>query len=127
MRRSRYSDDQIRTAVRQVQEGASEVELTRQLGISEATFHVWKKRFDRATSESAELDRLRNENSELKRLVAELTFDRQLCNATHLTAVIAREPPSGLEYVTGLALRADRATARDALGHASIATTSTLC
>jgi putative transposase len=72
MRKSRYSDDQIQAAVRQVQEGASEPEITRQLGISEATFHVWKKRFERATPESIELDWLRYENGELKRLVADL-------------------------------------------------------
>ncbi len=100
MRKARYSDDQIQAAVRQVQEGGSEAQITRQLGISEATFHVWKKRFERATSESTELDRLRYENLELKRLVADLT-NHQLCNAMHLRQSCT--PAAAVEKTSALA------------------------
>jgi len=45
VRKSRYSDEQIAAALRQAELGTPIVEMTRKLGISEATFYVWKKRF----------------------------------------------------------------------------------
>lgn len=45
MRKSRYSDEQIAAALRQAEIGTSVADITRKLGISEATFYVWKKRF----------------------------------------------------------------------------------
>ena len=45
MRKSRYSDEQIAAALRQAEIGTLVADITRKLGISEATFHVWKKRF----------------------------------------------------------------------------------
>jgi putative transposase len=75
LRKSRYSDDQIEAAIRQVESGEPVEEIVRKLGVSEATFLVWKKRLNRS--------RLRFENAELKRLVIDLIFDRELCKATH--------------------------------------------
>jgi putative transposase len=83
VRKSRYSDAQIEAAVRQAESGAPIAEIVRQLGVSEATFLVWKKRFDRTMPDDSELSRLRYENAELKRLVLDLIFDRELCKATH--------------------------------------------
>ena len=45
MRKTRYSDEQIAAALRQAEIGTPVAEITRKLGISEATFYVWKKRF----------------------------------------------------------------------------------
>ena len=45
MRKSRYSDEQIAAALRQAEIGTPVADITRKLGISEATFYVWKKRF----------------------------------------------------------------------------------
>lgn len=84
MRKSRYSDDQIEAAIRQVESGAPVEEIVRKLGVSEATFLVWRKRLGRETPESSELSRLRFENAELKRLVIDLIFDREFCKATHV-------------------------------------------
>lgn len=79
MRKSRYSDEQIAAALRQVEAGTPVAEITRKLGISEATFYVWKKRFGSlGTPEIRELRQLREENARLKRLVADLTLDRQV-------------------------------------------------
>ena len=47
MRKSRYSDEQIAAALRQAEIGTPVADITRKLGISEATFYVWKKRFVR--------------------------------------------------------------------------------
>ena len=77
MRKSRYSDEQIAAALRQAEIGTSVAEITRKLGISEATFYVWKKRFGTlGTPEIRELRQLRDENAKLKGLVADLTLDR---------------------------------------------------
>ena len=52
-------------------------DITRKLGISEATFYVWKKRFGTlGTPEIRELRQLRDENAKLKAVVADLTLDR---------------------------------------------------
>jgi putative transposase len=49
------------------------------MGISEATFYVWKKRYaNLGTLEMRELRQLREENGKLKRLVADLTLDRHV-------------------------------------------------
>jgi putative transposase len=77
VRKSRYSDEQIAAALRQAELGTPIAELTRKLGISEATFYVWKKRFGKlGTPEIRELRHLREENAKLKQVVADLTLDR---------------------------------------------------
>jgi putative transposase len=83
LRKTRYTDDQIEAAVRQAESGVSMADIARNLGVSEATFLVWKKRFNSVMPDSSELTRLRYENAELKRLVIDLICDRELCKATH--------------------------------------------
>jgi putative transposase len=79
MKRSRYSDEQIAYALRQAESGTAVADVCRQLGISEATFYVWKKRFGHmGVAEVRELRQLREENSKLKRLVADLTLDKHI-------------------------------------------------
>jgi len=79
VRRSRYSDEQIAAALRQAEAGTSVAEVIRKLGISEATFYAWKRRFGSlGTPEIRELRQLREENARLKRLVADLTLDSQI-------------------------------------------------
>ena len=77
MRKSRYSDEQIAAALREAEIGTTVADITRKLGISEATFYVWKKRFGTlGTPEMRELRQLRDENAKLKAVVADLTLDR---------------------------------------------------
>jgi putative transposase len=45
LRKSRYSDEQIAAALRQAEAGTPIADITRKLGISEATFYAWRKRF----------------------------------------------------------------------------------
>jgi putative transposase len=79
MKRSRYSDERIAYALRQAESGTAVADVCRQLGISEATFYVWKKRFGHmGVAEVRELRQLREENSKLKRLVADLTLDKHI-------------------------------------------------
>ena len=79
MKRARYSDEQIAYALRQAESGTAVADVCRQLGISEATFYVWKKRFGHmGVAEVRELRQLREESSKLKSLVADLTLDKQM-------------------------------------------------
>ena len=77
MRKSRYSDEEIAAALRQAEIGTPVADITRKLGIPEATFYVCKKRFGTlGTLEIRELRQLRDENAKLKTVVADLTPDR---------------------------------------------------
>ncbi len=79
MKKSRFSEQQIATALRQVENGISVAEMCRKMGVAEATFYVWKKKFGSLGSpEIAEMRQLREENSRLKKLVADLSLDRQV-------------------------------------------------
>lgn len=79
MKRSRFSDEQIAYVLRQVESGTAVADVCRQLGISEATFYVWKKRYAHlGVTELRELRQLREECSRLKRLVADLTLDKSI-------------------------------------------------
>ena len=54
-------------------------DVCRQIGISEATFYVWKKKYaNLGVAELRQLRQLTEENARLKRLVADLTLDKQI-------------------------------------------------
>ena len=49
------------------------------MGVSEASFYVWKKKYGKlGLTEIRELRQLRDENIRLKRLVADLTLDKHI-------------------------------------------------
>ena len=77
MKKSKFSEEQIATVLRQIDAGAPVVEVTRKLGISEATYDVWRKRYGQmAIAEIRRLRQLEEENGKLKQLVADLTLDK---------------------------------------------------
>jgi putative transposase len=79
MKRSRYSEEQIVYALRQAEAGTPVADLCRQLGVSDATFYAWKKRYAHlGVSELRRLRQLEEENSRLKRLVADLSLDKHM-------------------------------------------------
>ena len=79
MPRTHASEEQIIAALQQVEAGARVAEVCRQLGVSQATFYAWRKQFGGLNlSELLELRQLREENGRLKRLVADLSLDRQI-------------------------------------------------
>jgi len=79
MKRSKFSEEQIAYALRQAEAGTSVGDVCRQIGVSEATFYVWKKKYAHlGVSELRRLKQLEDENGRLKRLVADLTLDKHM-------------------------------------------------
>ena len=79
MKKSRFTEEQILFALKQGDAGQPIADVCRQMGISEATFYVWKKKYGQlGLSELREMRQLRDENARLKRLVAELTLDKHI-------------------------------------------------
>jgi putative transposase len=79
MKRSRFSEQQIAFVLRQAEEGAAVAEVCRKAGISEATYYVWRKKFGGLMpSEMRRLKQLEEENGKLKRIVADLTLDKEM-------------------------------------------------
>ena len=78
MKKSKFTEEQILFALKQADAGQPVGDVCRQMGISEATYYIWKKRYaNLGLLEVRELRQLRDENARLKRLVAELTLDRK--------------------------------------------------
>lgn len=79
MKRKRYTEEQIAYALRQVEAGASVVEVTRKLGVSEQTFYRWRNKFGgMGVAEVRKLRQLEEENRKLKQLVADLSLDKRM-------------------------------------------------
>ena len=65
--------------MRLAESGTPVIDVCRQTGISEATFYTWKKKFaDLGVTELRKLKQLEDENARLKRIVADLTLDKQI-------------------------------------------------
>jgi putative transposase len=79
MKKTKFTEEQIAFALRQEEAGTPVADILRKLGVSEATFYRWKKKF--AGMGVAELRRLRQleeENKKLKQLVADLSLDKKM-------------------------------------------------
>jgi putative transposase len=74
-----HSEEEILRVMRQAGNGTRVADICREHGISEATFYIWKKKYlGTRPSELRELRLLREENSKLKNLVADLSLDRHI-------------------------------------------------
>jgi len=79
MKRSKFSEEQVAHALREAESGTPVGDVCRQLGVSEATFYAWKKKYAHlGVSELRRLRQLEDENTRLKRLVADLTLDKHM-------------------------------------------------
>jgi putative transposase len=79
MKLSRFSEEQIAYALRQVEGGTPPADICRQLGVSEATFYIWKKEYaPLGVGEVRRLRQLEEENTRLKQVVADLTLDKHM-------------------------------------------------
>lgn len=79
MKRSRFSEEQIVKILKAVEAGVPVEELCREHGISRATFYSWRKKFGGLDVDDAKrLKALEEENRRLKRMVADLSLDKQM-------------------------------------------------
>lgn len=77
--KKRFSDEQIAYALKQAESGNSVADICRNLGVSEATFYNWKKKYaGMGVTELRKLKALEEENRQLKRLVADLSLDKHM-------------------------------------------------
>ena len=79
MKKSKFTEEQIPFALKQAETGATVEEICRKMGISQATFYAWRKKFGGlGVSELRRLRQLEEENRKLKQLVADLSLDKAM-------------------------------------------------
>jgi putative transposase len=79
MKKSRFTENQVLAILKEQDSGTKVADICRKHGITEATFHNWKNKYSGMSSqELLRLRALEQENSRLKRAVADLTLDNQI-------------------------------------------------
>lgn len=79
MKASKFSDAQNAFVLKQGADGVPVADICRKAGISQATYFNWKKKYDgMSPSEMRRLKQLEDENARLKKIVADLSLDREM-------------------------------------------------
>ena len=87
MRKSKFSESRIVQTLKQVEGGRQVKDVCRELGISDATYYVWKSKYGgMEASDVRRLRELEDENAKLKRVYADLALE-----VTALEDVIAKK------------------------------------
>ena len=94
MARKRHSDEDILKLLREIElkltAGDDVASVCRSVGISDATYYNWRKRFGgMARSQLSEMKSLEKENARLKKIVAELELDKLILNGHDTTTANA--------------------------------------
>src|SRR6266446_6312999 len=106
MKRSKFTEAQIAFILRQGEEGTAVGEICRKAGISEATYYNWRKKYSGLMpSEMKRLRQLEEENGKLKKIVADLSLDKEM-----LQDVIRRKLEACPEAATGGSCSGDLAS-----------------
>ena len=83
---SRHSEAQIIGALKQLEAGRKAEDVAREVGVSKHTIYAWKVKYGGMdVSQAQEAKQLRDENTRLRKLVADLSLDKDM-----LQAVIAK-------------------------------------
>ena len=79
MKASKFSDAQKAFIIKQGEEGTPVAEICRKAGISQATYFNWKKKYaGLLPTEMKRLKQLEDENGKLRKLVADLSLDKEM-------------------------------------------------
>ena len=79
MAKRKYSEVEMIGALKQMEAGRSAAEVGRELGVSKHTVYAWKAKYGGMdVSEAQEVKQLREENARLKKLVADLSLDKDM-------------------------------------------------
>lgn len=79
MKKSRFTEEQIAYALKRAELGTTVGEICRKMGVAEATFYVWRKKYGGlGPSELKRLRMLEEENRKLKQLVADLSLHKAM-------------------------------------------------
>jgi len=86
MSRGKHTEAQMIGALKQMEAGRKAEDVAREIGVSKHTLYAWKAKYGgMEVSEAQEAKRLRDENTRLRKLVADLSLDKEM-----LQAVIAK-------------------------------------
>lgn len=79
MKRTKFTESQITSALKSYESGQDVLTICRELGINRATFYVWKKKYSGMDAELLrKFKELERENVELKRMYADLSLDHRI-------------------------------------------------
>lgn len=79
MKKTKFTEQQIVFALKQAEAGTRVDEICRKMGVSEATYYNWKKKYGGlGITELRQLRQLQEENARLKQIVADLSLDKQM-------------------------------------------------
>ncbi len=78
MSRSRHTEAQMIRALRQVEAGRAVEDVAREMGVSKRTLYAWRAKYGGMdVSQAQEAKQLRDENSRLRKLVADFSLDKE--------------------------------------------------
>jgi len=79
MKKTRFTENQILGALKEVESGISVSEVSRKHGVSDVTIYSWRSKYGGMTdSELKRLRHLEDENRRLKRMYADLSLDHEI-------------------------------------------------
>ncbi len=79
MKASRFSDAQKAFILKQGADGTPVADICRKVGISQATYFNWKRKYDGLLpTEMRRLKQLEDENTKLRKVVADLSLDKEM-------------------------------------------------
>lgn len=79
MKKSKFTESQIVSALKEYEAGRKVPDICRELGINQQTFYNWKKKYSGMDSELLRrFKELERENAELKKMYADISLDHRI-------------------------------------------------
>jgi putative transposase len=79
MSKSRHTEAEMIGALKQIEAGRKAEDVAREVGVSKHTIYAWKAKYGGMdVSQAQEAKQLRDENTRLRKLVADLSLDKDM-------------------------------------------------